>query len=285
MKIAVTGASGFIGRHVLPALSAASSVEVVASSRSEVPVQNLPAGVRHVNLDIGSPSHTDYDRLGRPDVLVHLAWAGLPNYRSLHHFETELPRQYAFLRSLVEAGLPSLLVAGTCYEYGMRCGELDESMTAQPANPYAYAKNALRQQLEFLRSKVAFKLTWARLFYVYGEGQAATSLYPQLISAIDRGDPSFKMSGGEQLRDYLKVAQAARLIADLAIHRRDADIVNICSGNPISVRVLVENLLKERGSKMLLSLGHFPYPDYEPLAFWGSIELLQRLTGSHVCPA
>jgi dTDP-6-deoxy-L-talose 4-dehydrogenase (NAD+) len=56
------------------------------------------------------------------DVLLHLAWDGLPNYRSLRHFEQELPAQYAFLRSVIAAGLKSLMVTGTCFEYGMQSG-------------------------------------------------------------------------------------------------------------------------------------------------------------------
>lgn len=278
MKIAVTGASGFLGRHVLKELSTRAGLDVVATSRGSGGSIRLPPGIRYLKLDIAlESSRDDYDRLGRPDVLIHLAWSGLPNYRSLHHFESELPRQYAFLSSLVEAGLPSLFVTGTCYEYGMRCGQLRESLSPRPANPYAYAKNALREQLEFRRSVSKFDLTWARLFYMYGDGQATTSLYPQLMAAIERRDASFKMSGGEQLRDYLRVEEVARLIVDLAILRSDAGIVNICSGRPTSVRSLVERLVLEQGSSIALQLGQFPYPDYEPMAFWGVRERIDSL--------
>lgn len=276
MRVAVTGASGFVGRHVLRALAATPGLEIVASSR----VSAVSSGVRHVPLDLADVPTDAYDRLGRPDVLIHLAWAGLPNYRSLHHFETELPRQYDFLQSLVRAGLPSLFVAGTCYEYGMQSGELAESQSARPGNPYAYAKDALRQQLEFLRTKTPFHLTWGRLFYMYGEGQAPTSLYAQLMAAIDRHDPSFKMSGGEQLRDFLPVQDVARHIVSLALQHGDAGVVNICSGQPTSVRNLVEDLLRERDVSMRLDLGAFPYPDYEPMAFWGSRGRIDALLGS-----
>ena len=280
MKIAVTGSTGFIGRHVVRDLASRKDVDVIASSRSEAGAKDLPANVRHVGLDISAPSAGDYERLGRPDVLVHLAWSGLPNYRSLHHFESELPAQYRFLRLQVEAGLPSLLVTGTCYEYGMCCGELHESLIPQPANPYAYSKDALRRQLEFLRAKDGLQLTWARLFYMYGEGQAGTSLYPQLMSAIERRDAAFKMSAGEQLRDYLPVSEVARRIVDLAIRQPDAGVVNICSGRPTSVRSLIERLLAAHGSSMVLDLGSFPYPDYEPMAFWGSRVRIDELLGA-----
>ena len=278
MKVAVTGATGFIGRHVLSELSTRAGLEVVATSRGGGDSLQLLPSVRYVRLDIGAESTRDaYNQLGRPDIVIHLAWAGLPNYRSLHHFESELPKQYAFLLSLIEEGLPSLFVSGTCYEYGMRCGELHESLTPRPTNPYAYAKNALREQLEFRRSVSKFDLTWARLFYTYGDGQAPTSLYSQLVAAIERRDATFKMSGGEQLRDYLRVEEVARLIVDLAIRRSGAGVVNICSGRPTSVRSLVEQWVSEQRSSISLDLGQFPYPDYEPMAFWGSVGKLEAL--------
>ncbi|MCR4330345.1 MAG: NAD-dependent epimerase/dehydratase family protein, partial [Patescibacteria group bacterium] len=193
----------------------------------------------------------------------------LPNYKSLHHFETELPRQYHFLKTLIEAGLPSLLVTGTCFEYGMQSGSLSEEMVTLPGNPYGLAKDVLRKQLEFLRAVKPYNLIWARLFYMYGESQPNTSLYPKLMDAVSRGDKVFNMSGGEQLRDYLPVEVIASNIARLAIDKSYNGTVNVCSGKPISVRRLVEGWLQENGWKIELNLGHYPYPDYEPMAFWG----------------
>ena len=277
MKIAVTGATGFVGQHVLTEFAVRGEVEIVATSRDVHRALDIPAGIRHVTMDIGSIPEDAYDRLGRPDVLVHLAWSGLPNYRSLHHFESELPRQYSFLRALITAGLPSLLVTGTCYEYGMSAGLLTESTTAEPANPYAYAKSALRRQLEFLCSTQPCELTWARLFYMYGNRQPPASLFPQLAAAVARGDASFAMSGGEQLRDYLPVEEVARHIVDLATHCAGAGTVNVCSGRPTSVRSLVEQLLAQNDWSIALDLGKYPYPDYEPMAFWGSNVRLREL--------
>lgn len=269
MKIAVTGASGFIGRHVLSYLCQ-NQAEVVVVSRDARRLQDLPAGVRIIQLDIANPGVDFFAQMGCPDVLIHLAWDGLPNYKSLHHFESELPKQYHFLKTLVEAGLPSVLVAGTCFEYGMQSGELSETLPPYPNNPYGYAKDALRQQLEFLKSVKPFKLVWTRLFYMYGEGQNGSSLYPKFKEAVLHGDAVFNMSGGEQLRDYLPVTEVARRIVQLATSGRDIGTVNLCSGEPVSVRRLVEQWLLENNCEMKLNLGYYPYPDYEPMAFWGN---------------
>ena len=276
VRIAVTGASGFIGRHVLSALQN-QNAEVFAVTREAARLVELSESIRIVEMDIARPSSDCFEQMGRPDVLIHLAWDGLPNYKSPHHFETELPKQYRFLKCMIEAGLPSLLVTGTCFEYGMQSGPLAADIPTKPNNPYGYAKDALRKQLEFLKSSTQFNLTWARLFYMYGDGQPGTSLYPQLKEAVLRGDKVFNMSGGEQLRDYLPVAEVARQIIQLAMSQRDIGAINICSGIPVSVRRLVEQWLSDNGWEIELNPGYYPYPDYEPMAFWGDGSYLDAM--------
>jgi dTDP-6-deoxy-L-talose 4-dehydrogenase (NAD+) len=222
-----------------------------------------------VPLDIQHPPADCYAALGNPDVVIHLAWSGLPNYKSLHHFETELPAQYRFISALVRQGLQSLVTVGTCFEYGFQFGPLSPDMPTRPNNPYGFAKDALRKQLQSLQAVHPYYLTWARLFYMYGDGQPESSLLPLLKKAVAAGEPLFDMSQGEQLRDYLPVTEVARRLVDLALSPSDRGVINVCSGSPISVRRLVENWVKENGWNIGLNLGHFPYPDYEPLAFWG----------------
>ena len=279
MKVAVTGATGFIGRHVLSQL-VSHPVNVVAVVRELSPVRSILNDVDVVRMDLDSPPENAFDLMGKPDVLIHLAWGGLPNYRSLHHFEQELPIQYRFLRDLVRSGLPALVVAGTCFEYGMQSGRLSEAMEGHPANPYGLAKDTLRRQLGYLRESQPFALTWARLFYLYGDGQAESSLLPQLKLAVEQRHRVFNMSGGEQLRDYLPVTEVAENLVILAQNRADMGVLNLCSGKPISVRKLVEQWIEENGWQIKLNLGHHAYPDYEPLAFWGDRGKLDHFLAS-----
>lgn len=269
MKVAVTGARGFIGRHVLGEL-ARRGVAVIATERPGV-VKDRPdtANVRWIELDIARPPDDPFAALGRPDVLLHLAWDGLPNYRSLHHFEQELPRQYAFLSGAVRSGLPALVTVGTCFEYGRQSGALAAVLETRPDNPYGFAKDALRKQLQFLQSAHSYKLTWARLFYMFGDGQPATSLFAMLKAAVAAGHTQFPMSGGEQLRDYLPVSEVARRLANLALSPGNPGPVNVCSGQPVSVRRLVESWIEQNGWDIQPQYSKLPYPDYEPMAFWG----------------
>jgi len=271
MKILVTGATGFIGNHLVPRLLDRGHV-VVAVARDEEKASKLSwySDVQFMACDIHSAGlEFTPEQFGYPDALVHLAWPGLPNYKALFHFEDNLLADYSFIKSLVEHGLKQVLVTGTCLEYGMQNGCLTEDMPTYPANPYALAKDTLRKFLQSLQKTIPFTFQWIRLFYMYGAGQNPNSLLAQLDRAIETGDKQFNMSGGDQLRDYMPVVGVADRIASL-IERVDlTGIYNCSSGAPISVRKLVESHAYEKGSSIELNLGHYPYPDYEPMAFWG----------------
>lgn len=268
LKIAVVGATGFIGRHVVTELLKY-DVDIVATYYSSKSKLISPSKVHWLNFDIGKSSDNIFSELGKPDVLIHLTWSGLPNYNSPHHYETELPNQYDFLRKMILGGLKSVVIAGTCFEYGMQSGPLSADMETEPNNSYGFAKDVLRKQLEYLQLKYEFKITWARLFYMYGEGQSEASLLPQLRKAVKERRNSFKMSGGEQLRDYLPVTEVAKQLVLLAQQPKNIGVVNVCSGEPKSVRCLVEQWIEENNWNIELELGYYAYPDYEPMAFWG----------------
>lgn len=282
----VTGATGFVGRYVVPLLLQRGHA-VTALARDESKARDLPwfDQVRFVACDIRQLSDHDFCRFGQLQAVLHLAWSGLPNYQARFHLDENLPADQHFLRSLLDAGADRLLVAGTCLEYGIQTGCLSEETPSAPVTCYAQAKDELRKFLQALQLQHPFTLQWARLFYIYGEGQRANSLLGQLDRAIAQGMPSFKMSGGEQLRDYLPVEQVARRLVALLENPDCHGIVNVCSGEPISVRNLVERHIAKAGAEIALQLGYYPYADYEPRAFWGNQnKLLLHLGGAALRP-
>jgi dTDP-6-deoxy-L-talose 4-dehydrogenase (NAD+) len=85
------------------------------------------------------------------------------------------------------------------------------------------------------------------------------------------------MSGGKQLRDYLPVEKVAEYIVKISIDDKITGIINCCSGEPISIRKFVENYIAEKNKNIELNLGYYPYPDYEPMAFWGDNKKLMKI--------
>jgi nucleoside-diphosphate-sugar epimerase len=286
-RILVTGATGFIGGYVVRRLlDEGCQVIATSSSPGHAAAQPWFGHVEYIPLDLSrmDPGTDFFRRLGKPDRMIHLAWEGLPNYRSAFHLEENLPRHETLLGNLLANGLRDLTVTGTCLEYGMQEGCLSEDQPTHPGNPYAQAKDRLRQFLERQQPAVPqeqavqpFALKWVRLFYMYGKGQNPNSLFSQLDKALANGDKVFNMSKGEQERDYLPVEKVAENIVRIARQQATTGIINCCSGQPVTVKAMVEDYLQQKGKTMDLNLGYYPYPDYEPFRFWGDPSKLKTI--------
>ena len=273
MKVLVTGATGFIGSHLIRELLKNKSNQIVATSRSidKAKKSDWFSKVEYIEYDFNEGTGENlYDFFGKPDQLIHLAWENLSNYNSSSHIEVILPNHCDFIESMVLGGLKNVVVTGTCFEYGMIEGCLSEDIDTKPENPYAVAKDSLRKFIVNLQKKHSFVYKWIRLFYMYGDGQSKTSLMYLLDKTIQDKNKVFNMSGGEQLRDFLPIDEVVRNISLITKQNSHLNqVVNCCSGKPISVKNLVEHYLEEKKYKIRLNLGFYPYPDYEPMRFWG----------------
>lgn len=267
--VLVTGATGFVGRHAVAALLARGCA-VTVLCRDAAKAAAMPWGndVDCITGDMISLTPAQMDQIAAHERILHLAWEGLPDYKTETQVTEVLPRHLAFLAQLVKRGARRLLVTGTCLEYGLAEGALAEDLEPRPVTAYGRAKDALRRGLEPVCAAYGAHLLWARLFYMHGPAQSEKSLLSQLDRAITAGEKTFNMSGGEQLRDYLPVTGVADLLAELCMRDAAQGVINCASGKPVSVRQLVEEHLRERGADMALNLGHYPYPDYEPMRFW-----------------
>lgn len=279
-KVLVTGATGFIGNYVINELLD-KGYNVVATSRDKTKASFTKwfDKVKYIPFDLKSwQSDRDYySFFENPDLLIHLAWEGLPNYKMPFHVEENLPSHFRFLSNLIHYGLKDLTVAGTCFEYGMQEGLLNEEMPAKPSNYYAIAKNSLREKLVQLQESQKFQLKWVRLFYMFGDGQNPNSLFSQLMGALERGDKVFNMSPGDQLRDFLEINKVAEYIVAIAEQNKVTGIINCCSGKPIEVKKFVIDLLREKDATIELNPGYYPYSDLEPRNFWGDTSKLKTI--------
>jgi nucleoside-diphosphate-sugar epimerase len=277
LKVLVTGATGFVGQHVVRALLNRNHNVVIVTRQIESAKKfEWFDKVEIITCDLYKNSNLVIDLAKKVDCVVHLAWSGLPNYLSNIHITKNLIFNLVFIRRLVDAGLRKIVIAGTCYEYGMQDGELSENHATLPNTAYGFAKDVIRKSVEFMRADESFHFIWVRLFYLYGYGQAKTSLYSQLNLAIDNSQAIFKMSPGDQIRDFQSVESAAEIFVMAVEDDYFNGIINSCSGRPVSVMDFVKKICNDRRSTILLDTSAYPYSNVEPHAFWGKSEYILK---------
>lgn len=280
MHVAVSGASGFIGRRVVHSLLAR-GCHVTSPQDGVRGLEFAPLRSTWTQARLVPASAVEHLRLSSavcgdesPKTLVHLAWANVQDVNSLSHREA-VSGHAMFVRRAIEAGVSHIVGVGSCFEYGLREGRLTEDCPVRPVTPYAEAKARLHESLEALASDAGASLTWLRPFYVYGHGQPPTTLWGQLHAAIERGDVEFPMSLGEQTRDYLPVGQMGELIAEVSTREpRDHTVLNVCSGEGVRVLDLVRSWISAAGSPIKPKPGALSYSTQEPLHAYGSTERL-----------
>ncbi|MEA3386967.1 MAG: NAD(P)-dependent oxidoreductase [Patescibacteria group bacterium] len=132
MKILVTGATGFIGNHLINDLLKNKSIEIIATSRNIDKAKKFDwfDKVNYIPYDLNDfdKDNNLYELFTKPDKVIHLAWDGLPNYNDLIHIEQNLISNYRFIKSLIDCGLKDITITGTCFEYGMQNGCLSEAI-------------------------------------------------------------------------------------------------------------------------------------------------------------
>jgi len=280
MKVLVTGATGGLGELVVNNLLSR-GITVIASSRNEDKAKKSAfyTKVIYKPYVIGENINTDlFSYFEKPDALIHLAWEKLNEYKNEEHLTSILENHKKFVSNLFANGLKDFTGVGTCYEYGIREGILEEAMPASPVLPYPEAKNRFREFCEQERLKYGFSFKWIRIFYVFGEVRERKNLYTLILNAVRNNDKLFNMSGGEQVRDFLTPEEIAANIVKIALQTKVDGIINCCSGIPVKLKDFVTDFLARNNYKLDLNFGFYPYVDYEPMVTWGSVKKLKSIT-------
>lgn len=272
MKVLVTGANGYIGRHVVSALIE-SGHEVTAC---DIRVTDVDSRAKVIEENLFGDVDNIYERLDCPDVCIHMAWRDGFVHNSPNHMG-DLSSHYKFLTAMIDGGLKHLAVMGTMHEVGYWEGAIDENTPCNPLSMYGVAKNALRQSMIAYTKDKDCKLYWLRAYYILGDDMRNHSIFAKLLQADKEGKELFPFSTGKTKYDFISVDELAKQIAMSSTQEEVTGIINCCSGNPVSLADRVGQYIKENNLKIKLDYGKFPDRPYDSPIIYGDATKIKKI--------
>jgi nucleoside-diphosphate-sugar epimerase len=281
----VTGASGFIGTHLVTRLlSAGTHVTVLARSSTVLPTA-WRERVRVIALDNFTERNLRRLLDAPTEVVFHLAAYGVkPNHRDIDEMiriNVELP---AVLARLCSEWRACMMMAGTFSEYcspsAKRLVSEDSPLEQRKLYGSSKAAGGLMASAVAYGSGVGFRLL--RLFKVYGAGEAPHRLLPALVSGLVKRE-RVPISAGTQVLDFVYIDDVVEALLRADAHCREKGGVatwNVATGQPHSVREFAEQVAAAMNAdKSLLDFGAIDIrKDDEPWLV-GSPDLLRSELG------
>lgn len=263
VKYVVTGGFGYIGRHVVGHLRAMGN-------------EVLPVGRRRTGGDVVDILEADasiYQRLGSPDVCIHMAWQDSFAHNSSSHLE-RLAAHQNFVVKMLRGGCRHFVGIGSMHEVGGFFGAIQEDTPTNPTTAYGIAKDHFRRVLALVAREEGATSQWLRCFYVVGDDARNNSLFTKLLAADAAKAETFPMNSGENLFDFVRVEELGRQIAEVSSQTAVAGVINCCSGVPISLKTKVLDFIAEHQLRIKPVWGQFPARPYESKAIWGDVTKL-----------
>lgn len=276
MKILVTGAGGYIGRHVVKYLLD-NNIEAIANDFNDERLDKR-AIINTTNIfEVDNP----YKVLGEPDVCIHLAWKDGFVHNSNAHMEY-LSDHYKFIDKMLSSGLKQIVVMGSMHEVGYYEGAIDENTPCNPLSLYGIAKDALRRSSKMLAEKYGALWQWIRAYYIFGDDKYASSIFAKLQQAAADGKKTFPFTTGKNKYDFIHIEKLAEMISQVALQKEVTGVINCCSGKPVSLAEQVEWYIKENKLDIKLEYGVFPDRAYDSPAVWGVNSKINKIIKKHI---
>ncbi|MFL5240436.1 MAG: NAD-dependent epimerase/dehydratase family protein [Rhizomicrobium sp.] len=278
-KVLVTGASGYIGAHVVNAL-VARGADVVAISRGVSATDVGPAVVKCSIADIDANWLTER---GPFDVVLHLAWTDGFDHNASSHIDN-LPLHVRFVREVMLAKIPQFVGLGTMHEIGYWQGEIGEATPTKPRSLYGIAKNALREVACLETENACATFQWLRPYYILGDDERNNSIFSKILRLEAEGKATFPFNSGVNRYDFIDVRDLAEQIAAASLQKDVAGVIECSSGKAVALRDKVESFIAERQLRIRPEFGAFPDRPYDSPAVWGSTEKISKIMGRRAPP-
>nr|WP_296440305.1 NAD(P)-dependent oxidoreductase [uncultured Acetatifactor sp.] len=272
MKIAITGAAGYIGRHVVKELlNKKHDVTAIDFHFKEVDER------AHLSdIDIFSGREDLYDKLGTPDLCIHLAWRDGFIHNSPMHMQN-LSSHFIFLKNLIDAGCKNIAVMGTMHEVGYWEGVINADTPCNPLSQYGIAKNALRQSLLQYATGKNVSIYWLRAYYITGDDEHNCSVFTKILRAAEDGKDTFPFTSGKNQYDFIDIKELAKQIVAVSTQKDYTGIINVCTGTPVSLKEQVESFIKQKKLNISLDYGAFPDRVYDSPIVYGDSSIICKI--------
>lgn len=276
MKILVTGANGYIGRHVVRTLLDKGAKVIACDIRTD----DIDERAERRLLNIFElPDGNLFEQLGSPDVCLHMAWRN----GFVHNSPTQLgdfSAHYKFLTAMIDGGLKQLAVMGSMHEVGYWEGAIDENTPCNPISMYGIAKDALRRAMLVYTQQKGCIIQWLRGYYILGDDRHNNSIFCKLLIAAEEGKKTFPFTTGKNKYDFIQVDELADQISAVVMQQKVTGIVNCCTGNPMSLADRVEQFIRDNKLDIKLEYGAFPDRPYDSPCEYGDATKIKLIMNS-----
>lgn len=272
MKIAVTGANGYIGRFVTKILLDNGHDVVAVDLRFD----GVDSRAVKCKASILESEDNIFQIIGEPDRCIHLAWQDGFVHNALSHME-KLSGHVSFLGHLMDGGCKDITIMGTMHEIGYWEGKIEANTPCNPLSLYGIAKNALRQSIMSIAKGKSVNLKWLRAYYILGDDLHNNSIFTKIVKAEEEGKTEFPFTSGKNKYDFIDVKELGRQIAATCVQNEFTGIINACTGNPISLGDKTEEYITANNMKIKLKYGAFPDREYDSPIIYGDSEIIDEI--------
>lgn len=268
MRIFLTGGSGFIGHYLIRELN---GNQILALTRKKQKLGSS-VGVEWLFGDLEQTDRWEEElRQFAPEVCIHLAWEGLPDY-SKEISEKNVKLSANLFAVLRRAEVRRIVALGSCWEYGDIQGRVAETQDTKPKSHFATAKVQVCESFMKESSAAGMEFVWPRIFFSYGPGQRAKALLPTVVAALESHQIP-KIKSPDLAQDFVFISDVAEAIALSSTQSKVEGIFNVGSGQLTQVGDFVNIVSAQLGSTFRTHVSG------ESIGMFASVEKLKRVVG------